>query len=119
MIRRTPLRRLAVAGLGLLAGSCLLQAPLGGCLTFGPSPFNNGGDEPTCFDFWSILHFWSGYQIGSALGPDHFAESAGLLALYEGVEVHIWPGFAEYPLNQNCDVAVGSAGIAAAYAHER
>jgi hypothetical protein len=104
--------------LPVLLGSTLLQAPLSECATFGLSPFGGPMREETCLDFWSLMHFFSGYQIGSYLGPDRLAESSGLLAIYEGAEPHFWPDFAENDLNQRCDVVVGTFGAIAANAGE-
>ncbi len=99
----------------LLVAGTVLQVPLADCATFGPSPFGGNIPETTCFDFWSIVHFYSGYLIGGRLGSDRLADSAGLLILYEGAEPLFWPGFAENDLNQNCDVVIGTLGAAAAH----
>lgn len=71
-------------------------------------------EEKACADFWSAVHFGSGYYLGERLGEDRFLETMAILIAYELAEPHFWPGFGENRLNQDCDVVFGALGWAAA-----
>lgn len=71
-------------------------------------------EEKACADFWSAVHFGSGYYLGEQLGEDRFLETMAILIVYELAEPHFWPGFGENRLNQDCDVVFGALGWAAA-----
>ena len=101
---RTWLRRMTVVTLvhGLMANiaACVSTAPLGTDV------------ESACVDLWSIAHAGSGYLLAGELGGGSLPATVGVLAAYELVEPHFWPGFSESTLNQACDVAVGTLAAA-------
>lgn len=74
--------------------------------------------DKACIDFWSLVHFGSGYYLGEQLEEGGLAESMLLILWYEWLEPAFWPGFNENRLNQECDVVVGGIGWLAWYLNE-
>ena len=84
-----------------------------GCsgLEFPGIAFNdNTNEEDACLDLWSLVHFESGYLLGSELGGNTFGPTLGILTAYEVVEPEFWPNSNESLVNQQCDIVVGMGG---------
>ena len=102
---RNRLVALSALSLALTAGCGAFISPADGVDADGTTP-----KEAECLDLWSLVHFTSGYLVGTQLGEENFVPTVGILSGYEVLEREIWPEFDESLLNQRCDVVVGSIG---------
>ncbi|MBU0719430.1 MAG: hypothetical protein KJ749_14375 [Planctomycetes bacterium] len=75
-----------------------------------PIPPEEERIEKACIDFWSTVHFGSGYLLGQELGEDSFFPTLLVLVEYEVAEPYFWVGWSENRLNQRCDIAIGALG---------
>ena len=71
---------------------------------------DNVNEEDACLDVWSLVHFESGYYLGSELSGDTFGPTLALVTAYEVAEPHFWPLWNESEVNQQCDIVVGMGG---------
>ncbi len=71
-----------------------------------------GGEDKGCLDFWTIVHFFSGYSLGVAGEEKSFLPALVILWGYEVIEPDVWPGWFETEINQECDILVGWLGWA-------
>jgi hypothetical protein len=110
----------------LLIGMVACTALIGCGTELGEAAFQHtveAGDpsvtvDRACIDFWSLVHFGSGYYLGERFEEEGLAESMLLIVWYEWLEPAFWPAFDENRLNQECDLVVGGLGWLAWYLNE-